>query len=207
MFNLERLLRSHHLFSRWLGWGLLALQGCLLAWSLLRLRRGFTRVDTSGVTIRGAFLTRRIPWSEIYELDARKGPRAQKAGSFVGTVDGRRRTLPQLDVWQVEGVHRELTALREFGTRYGARTWERRPEVEQALRRRAGRAHSVGKAIVAAAVAWLAMFLLWLTLGAAGREPSAPLLLAGLPVVALVFFLAYFQWHWEAYVPSERDAW
>lgn len=207
LYNMVRLLQADNLFIRWLGVGFLPLHGCLLMWLLLRLRRGFTRVDTSGVTIRGAFRTRHIPWSEIYELGARQGPRARKAGSFVGTVDGRRRTLPQLNEWQVEGLRTEVAALRDIGARYGARTWERRPEVEQALRRRAGRAYSVGKALAAAGVVWMVMFVLWLVLGAAGQEPSRSLLLLWLPVAALVFLLGHFWRRWEAHAPRERDAW
>jgi hypothetical protein len=159
----------------------------MLSWLLLRLRRGFTRVDTSGVTIHGAFWTRHIPWSEIYELNARQGSRAKKAGSFVDTVDGRRRTLSQLNEWQVEGLRTEVAALRDFGAWYGARAWERRPEVEQVLRRRAGRPRSVGKALSAAGLVWMVLFVLWLILGAAGQEPSGSLLLLWLPVVALVW--------------------
>jgi hypothetical protein len=110
-----------------------------LTWLLLFLRRGFTRVYADGVTIGGALRTRRIPWHEVYKLGVRPLLRAGKAASFVGTVHGRRHALPQLNEWQMEGLHTELAVLRDIGARYGGRAWERRPEIEQALRRRAGR--------------------------------------------------------------------
>ncbi|MCF3130793.1 PH domain-containing protein [Streptomyces olivochromogenes] len=154
---------------------------------LLFLRRGFTRVDTGGVVIHGAFRARRLPWSEIYELDVRQAPQANRAGAFVGTLDGRRRSLPQLNEWQVDGL--------------------RTPMAEQALRRRAGRMRSVSRAIVAALVTWLLMLALWLVLLATGQGPSVRLQLLWIPVAALVLFVAFFRWRWESCVPRERDLW
>ncbi|MEU1711054.1 hypothetical protein ABZ478_38215 [Streptomyces sp. NPDC005706] len=133
---------------RWFSLALLLVTTGALTWGLLRLRRGFTRVDVNGVVIHGAIRCRRIPWSGIDDLGVRRAPQSGRAEAFVDTMDGRRRSLPQLNEWQVEGLHTEVAALREIGSRYGARTWESTPGDEQPFRRREGSISRNGAVVV-----------------------------------------------------------
>jgi hypothetical protein len=207
VFYVARSLQKNDPLARWLSVGCLVMTVGVLAWALLFLRRAFTRVDASGVAIHGVFRVRRIPWSEIYELGVRRPPRAVRDGAFVGTMSGRRRSLPRVNERQGERLRAEMAVLREIGTGYGGRTWERMPVVEHALRRRAGRTRSVSKALAAAVKTWLVMAALFAVLLVTGGRPSAPLLLLWMPVAALVFFMAFFWRRRETHAPRERDAW
>ena len=207
LFFVAQSLRRGDSLARSAGVVLLVVAAGALFWVLRSPRRSGTLVDSNGVTVHGAFLARHISWSEIYELDVRKVPDGERAAAFVRTMKGRRRTLPQVNDWQVEELRAEVAAIRGIGTRYGARTWERVPEVEQALRRRAGREHAMSHAVLRATAAWGVMFAVWVVLQLNGQGAFTNLLLFWGPVAAFVFFVGYAWQHRETHVPPKRDAW
>ncbi|MEU6540719.1 PH domain-containing protein [Streptomyces sp. NPDC047000] len=207
LFFVVQSLRRGDPLARSAGAVLLVLAVGAVFWVLRSPRQSRTLVDSDGVTVHGAFLARRIPWSEIYELDVRKVPKGERTSAFVRTVNGRRRPLPQVNDWQVEELRAEVAAIRKIGTRYGARTWERVPEVEQTLRRRAGREHSLSHGVLRATAAWGVMFAVWVVLQLTGQGPFTNLLLLWGPVAAFVCFLGYAWQHWEPHVPAKRDSW
>jgi PH (Pleckstrin Homology) domain-containing protein len=200
-------LRRGDSLARVSSFALLVLVAAAVPWLLYSIRRSRTRVDASGITLHGTFRVRRIPWSEIYELDVRKTPKGEAASAFIGTMNGRRHLLPQVNEWQVDELRAEVAALRKIGTRHGARIGKQVPAVEEILRRRAGRSHSASRAVLRATAAWGVMFAVWVVLQLTGLGPFTYLLLLWGPIAAFVCFIGYSWQHWEPHVPRKRDAW
>ncbi|MEV6538308.1 PH domain-containing protein [Streptomyces sp. NPDC051665] len=176
-----------------------------LVWALLASWRQRTFVTADGIAVRGAVRIRRRSWHDIYDI--RVEPRRnQRSGdsqwfTFLYGNDGRRLLLPHVDDGQLPEFGAEIDDLRETAARHRGMAWERRPEVEERIRRQSGHRKAWERATSGALFVLLAMFLVTLWRIATGRDTEPLLLLVCVPLGAFALLAALLHWRWESQVP------
>lgn len=157
-----------HSVPRWVPVLFAAFYVLALARFALYMRRGRTLVGQHGVTARRALTECTRAWPDIYDIRAEHIPKAashaRKWLTYLYDTDGRRFLLPHLDDWQLDDPRAEVAGLREAAARYRGMAWERRPEVEARIRRRAGHRKAWERAVTGAVIVFGCMFLLWVVL-------------------------------------------
>jgi hypothetical protein len=168
--------------------------------------RAYTRVTSAGITAQGPIRSRTWAWHEVYDIRVQPAPRgsgrmAPQWLTYLYDLEGRRFLLPHLNDWQLDDPYAEVTSLCLAAAPYRSLTWERRPQVEERIRRRAVQR----KAWVWAAYGTLGVFLAMLVvdIGMVVVEGSDhPLLLfVCVPLVSFGILGAALQWYWSARPP------
>ncbi|MER7927522.1 PH domain-containing protein [Streptomyces sp. NPDC096057] len=176
-----------------------------LGWALLAGWRRRTFVTADGIAVRGAVRTRHRGWHDIYDI--RVEPRRnQRSGdsqwlTYLYGNDGRRLLLPHVDDGQLPQFGAEIDDLRETVARHRGTTWERRPDVEERIRRQSGHRKAWERATSGALLVLLAMFLVTLALVVTGRDTEPLLLLVCVPLAAFALLAALLHWRWKSQVP------
>lgn len=176
----------------------------VVVWRLLFIWRGRTFVAADGITARGAVRVRRTSWHDIYDIRVEPS-RSQRSGdsqwfTYLYDNEGRRILLPNVDDWQLPDFGAEIDGLRDVAARHRGMTWERRPEVEALIRRRAGHRKAWVRAYIGALLVLLAMFLLLLWQVATTGVARPFLLLVCVPLAAFALLAALLNWRWESQV-------
>ncbi|MFE0510616.1 PH domain-containing protein [Streptomyces sp. NPDC058964] len=181
----------------------------LLARLTLYMRRGRTLVGPHGVTARRALTERTRAWPDVYDIRVEHIPKApahaRKWITYLYGTDGGRFVLPHLDDWQLDDPRAEVAALREDAARYRGMAWERRPEVEERIRRRTGHRKAWEQATTGAAIVFGCMFLLCLVLVFTTYHPSVPLLLLWIPLASFALLAALLHWRWASRVSAAAE--
>lgn len=92
--------------------------------------------------------------------------------------------------------------IRAISTEYGGLTWVKRPEVEEAVRRRAGHTQAWKRSRVAVCAVWPSMFVLWVALKFTDIPSPSQLLLLWVPLGICAALTALHHWRWESQVPK-----
>ncbi|MGW1027628.1 hypothetical protein ACWD4J_28680 [Streptomyces sp. NPDC002577] len=174
---------------------------------VLFIRRGCTLVGPDGITARGAVFERKQFWHDIYDIRVEPaarggGPWAPQWITYLYGMDGRRFHLPYIDDRQLETTfHSEVEAIRTAGADCRGMPWDRRPEVEARIRRRAGHRKAWERAWIGALVVFSCMFVLFLALLFTTQVRPEPQLLLWIPLASFVVLAALLNWRWESQVP------
>ncbi|MFF5002140.1 PH domain-containing protein [Streptomyces phaeochromogenes] len=177
-----------------------------LGWATLFMLRGRTRVGPDGIAVRTAVSERKRSWHDIYDIRVEPtprsgGPSARRYVTLLYGNDGRRLGLPHLDDWQLDDPHTEVADLLTAAARHRGMTWDRRPEVEARIRRRAGHRKAWERAWTGAIVVLLCMLALVLGLIVVDGEAPVVLLLVCVPLGSFAVLAALLNWRWESQVP------
>ncbi|MEU9960214.1 PH domain-containing protein [Streptomyces sp. NPDC050982] len=177
-----------------------------VVWVSLFMSRGRTRVGPDGIAVRGALSERKRSWHDIYDIRVEAAPRgggpsARRHVTLLYGNDGRRLGLPHLDDWQLDDPHAEVADLLTAAARHRGMTWDRRPEVEARIRRRAGHRKAWEHAWIGAIVVLLCMLALLVALIVANGEAPVVLLLVCIPSASFAALAALLNWQWESQVP------
>ncbi|MGW2746704.1 hypothetical protein [Streptomyces sp. NPDC001450] len=199
-------LNRHHTMPEWVPASLAACYLLLAAQMVVYMRRGRTLVGARGITARRAVTERSRAWHEIYDIRAEPVPNAAKSArtwfTYLYDTEGRRFVLPHMDDWQLDDVPAEVAALREAAARHRGAAWERRPEVEARIRRRAGHRKAWERAITGGLIALGCGFLLWVALLFTMDRPPSLVLFLWLPLGTFAVLAALLNWRWESQVPK-----
>ncbi|MFF7976564.1 PH domain-containing protein [Streptomyces sp. NPDC007905] len=197
---------QHNSLSPWLPVAVFAFYAVLLARTVLYLRRARTLVGARGVTARRALTERSRAWHDIYDIRAEPVPNALAAArkwiTFLYDTDGRRFVLPHLDDWQLDDPPAEVAALREAAARHRGMAWERRPEVEARIRRRAGHRKAWERAFTGGIIAFGCGFLLWVALVIITSHPPTLLLFLWMPLGSFAALAGLLHWRWSPRSPG-----
>ncbi|QQM41811.1 hypothetical protein [Streptomyces liliifuscus] len=148
---------------------------------------------------------------DIYDIRVEPTPRggglsARRHVTVLYGNDGRRPGLPHLDDRQLDDPHAEVADLLTAAARHRGMPWDRRPEVEARIRRRAGHRKAWEHAWTGAIVVLLCMLALLVALVVANGEAPVVLLLVCIPAASFVALAALLNWRWESQVPrSPRE--
>ncbi|MFD5797807.1 hypothetical protein ACFWIO_30630 [Streptomyces diastatochromogenes] len=201
LFQLSR----QHTTPQWVPASLAAFYLLAAARMVVYMQRGRTLVGARGITARRALTERSRTWHEIYDIRAEPVPNAAKPArkwfTFLYDTEGRRFVLPHMDDWQLDDVPAEVAALREAAARHRGAAWERRPEVEARIRRRAGHRKAWERSVTGGLIALGCGFLLWVVLLFTMAHPPTRLLFLWLPLGTFAVLAALLHWRWEAQVP------
>lgn len=200
----------HHTMPLWVPVSLVTLYVAAFAKVVLYERRARTLVGARGITVRRALTERGRAWHDIYDIRVEQVPKAA-AGSrkwitYLYDTEGLRFVLPHLDDWQMYNPRAEVAALREAAARHRGAAWERRPEVEALIRRRAAHRKAWERAVTGGMIAVGCGFLLWLALLATMAHPPVLLLFLWLPLGTFAVLAALLHWRWESQVPPAPQA-
>ncbi|MGW2701201.1 PH domain-containing protein [Streptomyces sp. NPDC001340] len=192
---------------RWVPVSLAALYLVLIARLALYMRRARTLVGARGVTARRALTERSRAWHDIYDIRAERIPNsnayADKWITYLYDTDGRRFVLPHMDGRQLDDPPTEVARLREAAARHRGMGWDRRPEVEARIRRRAGHRKAWERAFTGGVIALVCGFLLWVVLLFTKDHPPTFLPFLWLPLGTFALLAALLHWRWESQVPRE----
>lgn len=189
----------------WLWGPFAAVIASLSLYMALFFRRAVTFVRAEGITAQGAVHRRTWSWHDIYDIRV-EAPGSNYASpsprciAYLYGTDGRKFILPHLNDWQLHAPHTEVAALRAAARDHGAR-WDRRPEVEARIRRRAGHRKAWEHATMGALIVLLCMLVVLLVLITLVDEPPVLLLLAWIPLASFALLAALLNWQWETQVP------
>ncbi|MGX1914024.1 PH domain-containing protein [Streptomyces phaeochromogenes] len=177
-----------------------------VVWVTLFMSRGRTRVGPDGIAARGAVFERKRSWHDIYGIRVEPtprggGPSARRHVTLLYGNDGRRLGLPHLDDWQLDDPHAEVADLLTAAARHRGMTWERRPEVEARIRRRAGHRKAWERAWIGAIIVLVCMTAVLVALIVVNGEAPVVLLLVCVPLASFVVLAALLNWRWESQVP------
>jgi len=168
--------------------------------------RAHTRVTAEGVTTQGNLRSRTWAWDEVYDIRVVPAPRgsggmAPQWPPYLYALQGRRFLLPHIDDWQLDDLHTEVSDLCLAAAPAHSLGWERRPQVEERILRRAARRKAWTWAGNGALIALFAMFVLSIGLVATGRPDNLFLLFVVVPLVSFGVFGVALQWYWSARPP------
>ncbi|MFG2125792.1 hypothetical protein [Streptomyces sp. NPDC048710] len=198
-------MNRHHTMPEWVPASFAACYLLLAAQMVLYMRRGRTLVGARGITARRALTERSRAWHEIYDIRAEPLPKAptnaRKWLTYLYDTEGRRFVLPHMDDWQLDDPPSEVAALREAAALHRGADWERRPQVEALIRRRAGHHKAWERAITGGVVALVCGFLLWVALLFTMDHPPVLVLFLWLPLGTFAVLAALLHWRWESQVP------
>jgi len=168
--------------------------------------RAHTRVTAAGITKQGPVRSRTWAWQEVYDIRVQQAPRgtaglAPQWLAYLYDFEGRRFMLPHLDDWQLDDPYAEVSELCLAAAPLRSLTWERRPQVEERILRRAvGR-----KAWTWAAYGALAVFIVMMVvdIGMIATEGSDHpfLLFVCVPLLSFGVLGAALQQYWSARPP------
>ncbi|MFJ1867424.1 PH domain-containing protein [Streptomyces sp. NPDC088097] len=118
------------------------------AYILCTAPRTFTRIDSDGISLRAGLRTRRLDWTDVYDIRTVNPPmpgvgeRAMPAEVvYAYRADGRRILLPNLDATQLgaEELPRETAAVRQLLQDHRRPDWIADPQVEADITRHEAR--------------------------------------------------------------------
>ncbi|MER5753150.1 PH domain-containing protein [Streptomyces sp. NPDC002088] len=168
--------------------------------------RAYTRVTAAGLTTQGPVRSRSWAWPEVYDIRVERAPRgsgrmAPRWLTYLYDFEGHRFQLPHLNDWQLDDPYAEVSDLCLAAAPYRSLAWERRPDVEERILRRAAQRRAWTSGAYGAIVVLLIMTGVDLWQVAVGR-PTHPFLLFGcVPVASGVVLAAVLQWYWTARLP------
>ncbi|KUO20576.1 hypothetical protein [Streptomyces dysideae] len=173
------------------------------SWLALYPRRARTVVGVDGITVRWIIRERRRAWRDIYDIrveaNAYAGRHQPSAFACLYDTDGRRLRLPFLDEMNVEALRTEVADVRAAAARHRGTAWERRPEVEERIRRRAAHRQAWGSAALCAVVVLVGMVVVMAVLFFTADDLPSPLLMfLWIPLASFVLLAALFNWRVQA---------
>ncbi len=182
----------------------------ILGWAALSHFRGRTSVGPDGIAVRRAVRTRTHAWHDIYDIRVEptngRGLEVPQWLSYLYDNDGRRTRLPQVDDREVPALLADIESLRTAAARHRGMPFDRRPEVESRIRRRAGHRKAWERAFTGTALVLLAMPMVLFAELMSGAEVRPVLLLAVVPAASFVLLAALLNWRWESQVPAHLRA-
>ncbi|NUQ97569.1 MAG: PH domain-containing protein [Streptomyces sp.] len=198
---------DHDLLHRWVSWGLVPLIMAALVRIALEQFRAHTRVTASGITAQGPLRSRSWAWHEVYDIRVEQAPRGTgKLGpqwlTYLYDVQGRRHLLRHLDDWQLDDPYAEVSDLCLSAAPYRSLTWERRPQVEEEIRRRAARRKAWTWAAYGALITFGVMLVLDIGLVATGRPEHEFLLFVCVPLASFGVLGAVLDRYWTTRPPG-----
>lgn len=200
---------DHDVMNRWADAAVAAIVVAFLTWTSLFHWRGRTIAGPDGITTRGALRVRRVAWPDVYDIRIEPVPNQPADGPVFLTYlygdDGRRTRLPFLDDWQLPGFYglrAEVGALREAAALWRGTAWERRPEVEERIRRRAGHRKAWQRTMTGTFVVLLFMLVALFVEALSGVTVRPVLLLVCVPAASFALLAAFLHWRWESQVPE-----
>lgn len=200
--GLLHLARTNRILPQWAPDAFIGCYVLLIGWMALYLRRGRTLVGPHGITVRRAMTERTRAWQDVYDIRAEPVPHAtsyqRKWLTYLYDTDGRRFLLPHVDGWQLKDPPGEVAELRAVAARHRGAAWERRPEVEARIRRRAGHRKAWESAVTGTLIVYGAAFVAWVVLLFTMDRPPGSLLLLWIPLAAFTVLAAVLHWRWAA---------
>lgn len=191
----------------WVELAMVAVMVAVVVLGTLHLRRARTVVGAEGVAVRLGVGVRRRAWHQVYDIRVEANP--YKNGMFqpqwityLYDTDGRRMLLPHLDDLQREAVGTEVAELRAVAAPHRGMAWDRRPEVEARIRRRAGHRRAWWRAYVGALLVGLGMLGVLIVQLIGGERPRPALLLLYIPLASFAALATFLNWRWESQVPA-----
>ncbi|KOG33146.1 hypothetical protein [Streptomyces resistomycificus] len=190
----------------WVKPALAVLMVVLVVLGLLYQRRGSTSTGAEGVTVRLPVGVRRRAWHDVYDIRVEDNPHRHgllqpQRLAWLYDTEGRRHFLPHVDDLQLEALGAEVADLRAAVARHRGTDWERRPEVEARIRRRAGRRRAWWRAYVGSLLVFLAMLGVLVVQLATDRTPRPFLLLLCVPLASFAALATLLNLRWESQVP------
>jgi hypothetical protein len=192
--------------ARWLPWVAALAMATAVARILLEQYRAYTRVTDTGITAQWAVRSRIWTWQEAYDIRVEHTPRgsgnaAPQWLAYLYDFEGRRFLLPQMDDWQLDDPYAEVAELCLAAAPYRSLAWERRLEVEERIRRRAGRRKGWKSGFSGALVVLVLMGLVGIWQVSVGFREDTVLELVCVPVATFFLLGALFSWYWTNRVP------
>ncbi|MFD5542344.1 PH domain-containing protein [Streptomyces sp. NPDC127079] len=168
--------------------------------------RAHTRVTAAGITAQGPVRARTWAWSEIYDIRVEQAPRGSGRAApqwltYLYDFQGRRFLLWQLNEWQLDDPYAEVAELCLAAAPLRSFTWERRPDVEERIRRGAVRRRAWLWGVYGGLGSVFLMLVVSFGLIVAGRSDHPFLLIVCVPVAAGVVLGAALQGYWSVRPP------
>ncbi|MGW5655936.1 PH domain-containing protein [Streptomyces humi] len=168
--------------------------------------RAYTRVTSAGITARGPLRTRTWAWSDVYDIRVEQAPRGSGRAApqwltYLYDHRGRRFLLPHLNDWQLDDPYAEVAELCLAAAPQRSLTWERRPDVEERIRRGAVRRKAWLWGVHGAVATLVMMIVVAVALVIAERADHPFLLIVCVPPAAGVVLAAALQWYWGVRPP------
>ncbi|WP_053754877.1 PH domain-containing protein [Streptomyces sp. MMG1533] len=190
----------------WVKPAMAALTVLLVVCGVRHHRRARTFVGAEGIAVRLGVGVRRRAWHQVYDIRVeanpyRNGMFQPQQLTYLYDTDGRRMLLPHLDDLQLEAVNTEVTELRAVVARHRGMAWDRRPEVEARILRRAGHRRAWWRAYAGAFVVFFGMLAVLIIQLITGEQPRPALLLLCIPLASFAALAAFLNWRWESQVP------
>ncbi|MEU2427416.1 PH domain-containing protein [Streptomyces sp. NPDC007851] len=163
--------------------------------------RAYTRVTAAGITARGPLRVRSWAWSEVYDIRVEQAPRGSGRAApqwltYLYDHRGRRFLLPHLDDWQLDDPYAEVAELCLAAAPHRSLTWERRPDVEERIRRGAVRRKAWLWGVHGGVATLVVMLFATVALVITERADHPFLLIVCVPPAAGVVLGAVLQWYW-----------
>ncbi|MCD9880280.1 PH domain-containing protein [Streptomyces guryensis] len=190
----------------WAAWVFLALMALTVLRVALEQFRAHTRVTAAGITAQGTLRSRTWAWHEVYDIRVEHAPRGSGRTppqwlTYLYDLEGRRFLLRHLDDWQLADPYAEVSDLCLAAAPYRSLTWERRPQVEERILRRAARRKAWTWAAYGALIMFFAMLVLDIGLVATGRPEHVFLLFVCVPLAFFGVLGAGLRWYWTNHPP------
>ncbi|MFF4254010.1 PH domain-containing protein [Streptomyces sp. NPDC001663] len=168
--------------------------------------RAHTRVTAVGITAQWPLRSHTWAWHEVYDIRVQPSPRgsgrlAPQWLTHLYDMEGRRFRLPHLDDWQLDDPFAEVSALCLAAAPYRSLAWERRPQVEERIVRRAAGRKAWTWAAYSTLAVLFAMYAVDLWQVAVGRPEHPFLLLVCVPLAFFGVFGTGLQRYWTARPP------
>ncbi|MGW3035746.1 PH domain-containing protein [Streptomyces sp. NPDC001178] len=191
---------------KWRPWVLLALVAVAVVRVLLEQFRAYTRVTAAGITAQGALRSRTWAWHEVYDIRVERAPRgsgrmAPQWLTYLYDLEGRRFLLRHLDDWQLDDPYAEVSELCLAAAPHRSLTWERRPNVEERILRRAARRKAWTWAAYGALITFFVMVVLDIGMVATGSPEHELLLFVCVPLASFGILGAVLDRYWTSRPP------
>ncbi|MFJ8489864.1 PH domain-containing protein [Streptomyces sp. NPDC094038] len=168
--------------------------------------RARTRVTAAGITARGPLRARSWAWSEVYDIRVEQAPRgsgreAPQWLTYLYDFQGRRFLLWHLNDWQVDDPYAEVAELCLAAAPLRSLTWERRPDVEERIRRGAVRRKAGTWGAYGAIAVFCLSFVVDIWWVATGRPDHPFVMMVCVPLASGVALAAVLDRYWRIRPP------
>jgi len=185
----------------WAPWVILPLMVVTVVRVALEQFRAHTRVTAAAITAQGMLRSRTWAWHEVYDIRVEHAPRGSGRMppqwlTYLYDLEGRRFLLRHLDDWQLVDPYAEVSDLCLAAAPFRSLTWERRPQIEERILRRAAQRKAWTWAVYGALITFCVMLVLDLGLIVIGRPEHLFLLFVCVPLASLGLLGAVLQWYW-----------
>ncbi|MCI3272024.1 PH domain-containing protein [Streptomyces cylindrosporus] len=194
--------------DRWFSWMTVAALAVAAAHLVLTQYRAYTRVTREGITVQWAVRSRSWTWQQVYDIRVEPAGRGSSRTSpqwvaYLHDFDGRRFLLPHIDDRQLDDPYAEVSDLCLAADPGRSLGWERLPQVETLILRRAARRKAWIRAALGAALVLLITSAVDTWEVIVGRPEHPFLLFVCVPLASFALLGALLERRWKSLVPAQ----